>query len=143
MSEQNKALVRRIIDEAWNRGDLAVIDEAFAPDYTEHNPRPGQETGIDGYKGGIRMLRAAFPDLHLELQELLAEGDRTAVRYTLHGTHEGELIGIPASGQRVASDGMVFAPFADGMVVERWGVQDMLTLLQQIGAFPAPATATG
>jgi steroid delta-isomerase-like uncharacterized protein len=139
MSEQNKALVRRIIDEAWNRGDLAVVDETFAADYTEHNPRPGQETGIDGYKGGITMLRAAFPDLSLELHEVLAEGDRTAVRYTLHGTHEGELMGLPASGQRVASDGMVFARFENGKVAERWGVQDMLTLLQQIGAFPAPS----
>ena len=143
MSERNKTLVRRIIDEAWNRGDLAIVDEVFAPDYTEHNPRPGQEPGIDGYKGGITMLRVAFPDLSLELHELPAKGDRTAVRYTLHGTHEGELMGLPASGYRVASDGMVFARFENGKVVERWGVQDMLTLLQQIGAFPAPAAATG
>ncbi|HTP18046.1 MAG TPA: ester cyclase [Solirubrobacteraceae bacterium] len=141
MSEQNKALVRRIIDEAWNRGDLAIVDETFAADYTEHNPRPGQATGIEGYKGGITMLRTAFPDLSLDLQEILAEGDRTAVRYTLHGTHEGGLMGLPASGRRVASDGMVFARFENGKVVERWGVQDMLTLLQQIGAFPAPAAA--
>jgi steroid delta-isomerase-like uncharacterized protein len=139
MSEQHKAQVRRIIDEAWNRGDLAVVDETFAPDYTEHNPRPGQETGIEGYKGGITMLRSAFPDPSLELHEILAEGDRTAVRYTLHRTHEGELMGLPASGQRVASDGMVFARFENGKVAERWGVQDMLTLLQQIGAFPAPS----
>ncbi|HUA05150.1 MAG TPA: ester cyclase [Solirubrobacteraceae bacterium] len=142
-SEDNKAIVRRIIDEAWNRGELATVDELFAPDYVEYNPRPGQEPGIEGYKGGILMLRAAFPDLRLELHEILAEGDRTAVRYTLHGTQEGELMGLPASGQRVASDGMVFARFEDGKVVERWGVQDMLTLLQQIGAFPAPAAATG
>jgi steroid delta-isomerase-like uncharacterized protein len=143
MTDQNKALVRRIIDEAWNRGDLAVVDETFAADYTEHNPRPGQEAGIDGYKGGILMLRAAFPDLRLELQEILAEGDRTAVRYTLRGTHQGELLGVPASGRQVASDGMVFARFEDGKVVERWGVQDMLTLLGQIGAFPARVAATG
>jgi predicted ester cyclase len=143
MSEQNKALARRVIDEAWNRGELATIDEVFAPDYVEHNPRPGQEPGIDGYKGGILMLRAAFPDLRLEPYELIAEGDVTAIRYTLYGTHEGELMGLPAFDQRVASDGMVFARFANGRVVERWGVQDMLTLLHQIGAFrgQAPAAA--
>ncbi|HUA72181.1 MAG TPA: ester cyclase [Solirubrobacteraceae bacterium] len=141
MSEQNKALARRVIDEAWNRGELTTIDEVFAPDYVEHNPRPGQGLGIDGYKGGILMLRAAFPDLRLEVHDMIAEGERTAVRYTLHGTHEGELMGLPASGQRVASDGMVIARFKDGKVVERSGVQDMLTLLQQIGAFPAPAAA--
>jgi steroid delta-isomerase-like uncharacterized protein len=142
MSEDNKALVRRIIDEAWNHGRLAVVDETFAPDYEEHNPRPGQEPGIDGYKGGILMLRAAFPDLSLDLRDVIAEGDRVAVLYTLRGTHEGELMGVPASGQRVSSEGMVFARFRAGRVIERWGVQDMLTLLQQIGALPAPAAAT-
>ena len=142
MSEENKALVRRIIDEAWNQGKLAVVDEAFAADYQEHNPRPGQEPGIDGYKGGVVMMRAAFPDLSLDVHDIIAEGDRVAVLYTLHGTHDGELMGMPASGQRVSSEGMVFARFRDGKVIERWGVQDMLTLLQQIGAFAA-AAATG
>jgi len=141
MTEENKALARRVIDEAWNRGELSTIDEVFAPDYVEHNPRPGQGPGIDGYKGGILMLRTAFPDLRLEVHELIAEGDRVAVRYTLHGTHEGELMGLPAAGQRVASDGMVIARFENGKVVERSGVQDMLTLLQQIGAFPTAAPA--
>jgi steroid delta-isomerase-like uncharacterized protein len=139
MSEENKALVRRIIGEAWNQGDLAVVDEAFAPDYEEHNPRPGQEPGIDGYKGGVMMLRAAFPDLSLDLHDIIAEEDRVAVLYTLRGTHDGELMGLPASGQRVSSDGMVFARFRDGRVIERWGVQDMMTLLQQIGAFAPTA----
>jgi steroid delta-isomerase-like uncharacterized protein len=142
MSEQNRALVRRIVDEAWNQGNLVVVDEVFAPDYQEHNPRPGQEPGIDGYKGGVAMLRTAFPDLSLDVHDVIAEGDRVAVLYTLHGTHDGELMGIPASGQRVSSDGMVFARFRDGRIIERWGVQDMLTLLQQIGA-PATAAATG
>ena len=131
MSEENKALVRRIIDEAWNRGNLDVIDEAFAADYQEHNPRPGQETGIEGYKGGISMLRAAFPDLFLDLQDIIAEGDRVAVRYVLRGTHNGEMMGLPGSGQRVESDGMVFARFQDGRIVERWQVHDDLALLQQ------------
>lgn len=142
MSEENKALVRRIVDEAWNQGQLAVVDEAFAPDYQEHNPRPGQEPGMDGYRAGVVMMRAAFPDLVLDVHDTIAEGDRVAVLYTLHGTHDGELMGMPASGQRVSSDGMVFARFRDGRVIERWGVQDMLTLLQQIGAF-APTTTAG
>lgn len=137
MSEQNKALVRRIVDEVWNRGNLEVVDETFAADYTEHNPRPGQELGIEGYKGGVSMMRAAFRDLVLDVQDIVAEADRIALRYTLSGRHDGELMGIPASGERVSSDGMVFARVQDGRVAERWGVQDMLTLLQQIGAFPA------
>jgi steroid delta-isomerase-like uncharacterized protein len=140
MSEENKALVRRIVDEAWNQGKLEVVDEAFASDYREHNPRPGQELGIEGYKGGVLMMRAAFPDLVLDVHDVIAEDDRIALLYTLRGTHDGELMGIPASGQRVSSDGMVFARFEDGKVAERWGVQDMLTLLQQIRAFAAAPT---
>jgi steroid delta-isomerase-like uncharacterized protein len=136
MSDENKALALRIVEEVWNRGNLRVVDETFAPDYAEHNPRPGQEPGIDGYKGGVTMMRSAFPDLRLDVQDVLAERDRVALRYTLHGTHEGDLMGVPASGNRIQSDGMVFARFEDGRVAERWGVQDMLTLLQQIGAMP-------
>jgi steroid delta-isomerase-like uncharacterized protein len=143
MSEENKTLTRRVVEEVWNRGNLDVVDEAFAPDYQEHNPRPGQEPGIEGYKGGVSMMRNAFPDLFLDIQDIIAEGDRVALRYTLQGTHDGELMGLGATGQRVSSDGMVFARFDNGRVVERWGIQDMLTLLQQIGAFPAPGAATG
>ena len=142
MSEENKALARRVVEEVWNQGDVGVVDETFAPDYREHNPRPGQDVGIDGYKGGVAMMRSAFPDLHLDLQDIVAEGDRVAIRYTLHGTHDGELIGLAPSGKRVSSDGMVSARVKDGRIVERWGVQDMVTLLQQIGAFPAPQAAT-
>jgi len=137
MSEQNKALARRVVEEVWNRGDVSVVDETFAADYTEHNPRPGQDVGLEGYKAGVAMMRSAFPDLRLDLHDVIAEGDRVALRYTLRGTHEGELMGLPASGSSVESDGMVFARVQDGRVVERWGVQDMLTLLQQIGAPPA------
>ena len=84
-----------MVEEVWNRGNVAVVDETFAPDYTEHNPRPGQDVGIDGYKGGVGMMRSAFPDLHLDLQDVIAEGDRVAIRYTLQGSHEGELMGLP------------------------------------------------
>lgn len=142
MSEENKALTRRIVEEVWNRGNLDFVDESFAPDYQDHNPRPGQEPGIEGYKGGVSMMRSAFPDLSLDIEDIVAERDRIALRYTLQGTHDGDFMGVPASGRRVSSDGMVFARFQDGRVVERWGIQDMLTLLQQIGAFPAPESAT-
>jgi steroid delta-isomerase-like uncharacterized protein len=141
MSDENKALARRVVEEVWNRGNVAVVDETFAADYVEHNPRPGQEAGIDGYKSGVAMMRSAFPDLRLDLQDVIAEDDRVAIRYTLHGTHQGELMGLPPSGNSVSSDGMVFARLQDGRIVERWGVQDMLTVLQQIGALAATPSA--
>ena len=139
MSDENKAIALRVIEEVWNNGRLDVVDEVFAPDYEEHNPRPGQERGIDGYKSGVSMLRAAFPDLRLAVLDVVAEGDLVALRYALRGTQDGELMGWPGSGRQVASHGMVFARFEDGKIVERSGVQDMLTLLAQIGAYPAPA----
>jgi predicted ester cyclase len=86
---------------------------------------------------------AAFPDLFLDVRDVLADGDRVDLRYVLCGTHDGELMGVPASGQRVSSDGRVFARLESGQVVERWGVQDMMTLLQQIGALPAAQATTG
>lgn len=140
MSEHRKALLCRVVDEAWNQGKLEVVDELFAPDYQEHNPGPEQEPGIAGYKGNILRARAAFPDLFLDVHEILAEDDRIAILFTLHGTHDGELMGIPASEHRVSNYGTAFARFQDGKVVERAGVQDMLTLLQQIGALPVGAT---
>ena len=143
MSEQNKALVRRVVEEAWNRGNLEIIDEIFAPDYNEHILRPGQEPGIEGYKQRVLTTRAAFPDLVCDVQDLIAEDDRIALRYTLRGRHDGELAGIPASGQRMSSDGMVFARLRDGRIIERWQVHDDLGLLQQIGALPAADASTG
>jgi predicted ester cyclase len=79
MSEHHKALLRRIIDEAWNQGKLEVIDEAFAPDYQEHNPGPEQEPGIAGYKGNVLRTRAAFPDLLIDVHDIIAEDDRIAI----------------------------------------------------------------
>jgi predicted ester cyclase len=98
MSERNKALVRRVVDEAWNRGNLEVVDEIFAPDYTEHILRQEQEPGIEGYKGRVLTTRAAFPDLVCDIRGPIAEYDRIALHYTLRGRHDGELGEIPASG---------------------------------------------
>jgi steroid delta-isomerase-like uncharacterized protein len=143
MSEEDKALVRRVIEEAWNRGNLEVVDEIFAPDYTEHILRPEQEPGAEGYKGRVLITRAAFPDLVCDVEDLIAEGDRIALRHTLRGRHDGELAGTPASGRHMSSDGMVFARFQDGRIVERWQVHDDLGLLQQIGALPTAEASTG
>jgi steroid delta-isomerase-like uncharacterized protein len=136
-AEESRALVERVVEAVWNRGELAVVDALFAPDYREHNPRPGQPAGVEGYKRGVAALRAAFPDLHLALEDLVAAGDKVAFRYTMRGTHRGELMGLPPTGKSFAIGGMVFARIAGGKVVERAGNQDELGLLQQLGALPA------
>ena len=136
-AEANRALVYRVVEEVWTRGHLAVVDETFAPDYHEHNPRFGLPPGPEGYKQGVAALRAAFPDLRLTLEDLVAAGDKVAFRYTMRGTHRGPLPGLPPTGRAFAITGMVLARIAAGRVVERAGNQDELGLLQQLGAFPA------
>lgn len=137
-AEANTALIHRLIEEVWNRGDLALVDEAFAPDYREHNPRPGLPAGVEGYKQGVAGLRAAFPDLRLTLEDLVAAGDKIAFRYTMRGTHHGPLIGLAPTGKPFAITGMVFARIVADKVVERAGNQDELALLQQLGDVPGP-----
>ena len=141
--EENKAIVRRVVD-AFNRGDWAVVDELFAADYVDHDRARGDlPPGPAGVKQAWGMLRAAFPDLHATIEDLVAEGDRVAVRGVIRGTHRGELMGIPATGRQVAMPLIDVNRIAGGRLVERWAEADMLGLLQHLGIVPALAQATG
>jgi steroid delta-isomerase-like uncharacterized protein len=135
-AETNKAIVRRIVDEVWNQGRVSLITEFFAVDYQEHNPRPGQAPGLEGYEEGVHMLRYAFPDLQLTIEDIIAEEEQVAVRYTMRGTQQGELRGMPPTGKAIEFTGMVMARFKGGKVVERAGNQDEVTMLKQLGAIP-------
>jgi steroid delta-isomerase-like uncharacterized protein len=142
MSEQNKAVVRRLIGEVWNGGHLDLIDELVAEDHVDHDPAsaagPG---GREGVRGFVESYRTAFPDTHIELGELIAEGDLVAAPWTATGTHNGELMGIPASGKSVTITGIGVDRVVDGKVVESWSNWDSLGLMTQIGAIPAGAPA--
>ena len=136
---ENVALVRRAVD-AFNRGDLAAVDEVFAADYVDHDRfRIGVPPGPAGVKQAWTMFRAAFPDLQASIAELVAAGDKVVVRGSLHGTHRGELIGIPPTGRQVTVTLIDINRIAGGQLVERWAEADMLGLLQQLGALPAPS----
>jgi steroid delta-isomerase-like uncharacterized protein len=132
MSEQNKAIVRRISEEVWNQGKLNVADELYASDYVDHNAPPGSPGGLAGFKGTVTMLRASFPDLVLTLDQTLAEGDRVAIRQTIRGTHKGPFMGVAATGKQVSFGGMVFVRIENGKVVERWGIIDVPGLMGQL-----------
>src|SRR2546421_955781 len=98
MSEQNKAVVRRFIDEAWNRGNLDAVDQLISSDHVDHDPsREGTPGGPAGTRAFVEMYRGAFPDAQIELGELIAEGDLVAGPWVATGTHQGELMGIPPS----------------------------------------------
>ena len=136
MSEENKAIVRRFIDEVINKGDLGVIDELVSPSMVDHSAPPGLPSGPEGTKQMLTMFRTAFPDLNGTLQGLLAEGDKVAVRYTTRGTHQGDFTGIAATGKQVTIEGIEIDRIEDGKVVEHWESMDMMALMQQLGAVP-------
>ncbi len=140
-AEENKALIRRIIEEIWNKGDLEAVDRYFAPDYVDHAPLPGQAPGAEGYKQAAAAMREAFPDLRLTLEDILAEGDKVAFRYTMEGTHQGDFMGMPPTGKPFSVGGMIIGRIAEGKGVERWANLDTLGLMQQLGAIPSPEQA--
>ena len=144
MSEENKALVRRFLEEAFNKGNLGVVDEICASDYVLHDPASPEEIrGPEGIKGFVQMYRSAFPDSHITLEDLIAEGDKVVSRWTARGTHQGELFGIPPSGNQVEVSGITISRFEGGKFVEDWSNSDTLGLMQQIGAVPSQEGAQG
>jgi len=135
-AEADKALVTRFVDEFWSKGNLAAADQLMAPDAIIHQPAVG---GVAGLKAFNTAIRASFPDWYATAEELIAEGDRVAERWTGRGTHRGEFQGIPPTGKQVAVPGVVFYRIRDGRITEFRGSFDMLSMLQQLGVAPAEA----
>jgi steroid delta-isomerase-like uncharacterized protein len=138
--EENKAQFRRVLD-IINSGTLDKTDEVIASNYVYRSPGSPEMRGPEGFKQLISMYRAAFPDMTMVIDDMLAEGDKVAVRWTATGTHRGELMGIPATGKRVTGSGLIISRFAGGKVVEDHEVIDMLGMLQQLGVVPTPEQA--
>jgi steroid delta-isomerase-like uncharacterized protein len=132
-SDANKALIHRIVAEAFNAGDLDFIDEVLAADYLDHQAGPGAPAGPAAFKSFVRAFRATFPDVQVAVEDLVAEGDRVALRVILRGTQRGALGPIPATGLTVEFAGYHVYRVADGKVAEHWGLQDDLGLLLQLG----------
>jgi len=130
--EANKALMRRFIEEVWNKGNLAVADELFHPEHTSPSA-PTLPPGPAGTKMIATAFRNAFPDFHMEITHIAAEDDRVAARFVETGTHTGEFFGIPATGKSVKFSEIGILRIADGKVVESWYDVDMLGLMGQLG----------
>jgi steroid delta-isomerase-like uncharacterized protein len=132
MHEVHERIMRRFIDEVVNRGDAAALEEVVHPDYVYRSP--GEELrGQEGLAALLDGYRSAFPDLRIEIDELLVADDATVLAFTLTGTHRGELLGIPATGRRVNVQGMVRSRFRDGKIADEWEILDQLTLFEQLG----------
>ncbi len=143
MSENHKAVVRRLFDEVWNKGDLSVTEQCFAPTYTHHDPStPDLGQGPEGEKRRAALYRSAFPDLRLTIEDLIAEGDTVAVRWSCRGTHRGDLAGIAPTGRQITITGVSVARFAGDKMVEGWINWDAHGLFEQLGVVPETAKAT-
>jgi steroid delta-isomerase-like uncharacterized protein len=137
---ENKTISRRADEELFNRGNLDVADELFAPSFVYHDPASGEEwRGPESVKQYAAMLRAAFPDLHQTIEDQVAEGDKVAYRWTARGTHKGKLMGIAPIGNQVTFTGTSIARLADGKIEEIWENYDALGMMQQLGVIPSPA----
>jgi steroid delta-isomerase-like uncharacterized protein len=142
MSEQNKAISRRLVEEAFNEGKLDVIDELVAPDFVNHDPSdPGGIRGPEGLKKFVRTYRSAFPDIRVTFEDQIAEGDKVVSRWSGSGTQKGELMGMPASGKQATVTGITIDRLEGGKIIESWNNWDTLGMLQQLGAVPEPARA--
>jgi steroid delta-isomerase-like uncharacterized protein len=142
-TEENKAIIRRYTEEVWSKGNLAVVDEIFATNYVAHNPLPGQTPGVNGLKQSVTMVRAAFPDWHATVEDMIAEEDKVVNRWSARGTHQGEFMGIAPTGKQITLTGISIQRIAGGKIVEDWLQADMMGMMQQLGVVPPPGQHGG
>ena len=130
----NQALMRRFVDEYQTKGDEAVADELLADDFVDRSPFGPFSPDKAGVLQLFTFLRGAFPDLAAEIHDQVVDGDKVWTRKTFSGTHEGEFLGIPPTGKRVAWDVIDIVRMRDGRFVEHWNVVDAAGLMAQLGA---------
>ena len=133
MSQENKALVRRFLDELHNKRNYGIVDE-LAPSYIGHG---GGGSDSEAVKQGTRSRVAAFPDIRLTIDDQIAEGDKVVTRWTMRGTHQGEYEGIAPTNKEFTNTGIFIHRIEGGKLVERWASTDTLGFMQQIGAIPS------
>ncbi len=132
--DKNKDTVRQFYERVINKGDYELAPSILVPSFWDHGNPPDGPKGLEGLKQFLSMLASAFPDIRVDIEEMLAEGDLVAVRIKVSGTHKGTLLGkFPASGKHAVWTGMDFLKLKDGKITERWSVRDLLGLMQQIG----------
>jgi steroid delta-isomerase-like uncharacterized protein len=132
MSDTNKALVLRLIDEAQSNGKLEVVDELLADDFVDHTPLPGLPPTRDGVKMLFGYLRSAFPDLHVHVHEQIAEGEKVATRKVFEGTHRGEFLGVAPTERTISFEVIDILTFRGGKIAEHRVILDQAALQRQL-----------
>jgi steroid delta-isomerase-like uncharacterized protein len=136
VSEAAKAVIRRNTEEVQGGGNFEVFEELFADDFLDHTPQPGRTPDKAGARELYKVLRAAFPDFHADIHWQLADGDRVTTYKTYHGTHQGEFFGMTPTGRKIQFETVDVMRVRDGKITEHWGVANLFSLMQQLGAFP-------
>ncbi len=138
-TEDNKAIMRRAYQEIHGKGNWAVVDELVGVNFVDHNPpAPDLPPGPEGVKQTLGLFRSALPDMHVTVEDIIAEGDKVVARITMSGTHRGELMGVAPTGKQITLGLIDIVRFDGGKLVERWGEGDMLGMMQQLGVVPPP-----
>jgi len=133
--EGNKRIARQFYENVINKADYALASQILANNFWDHGDPPDQPKGVEGLKQFLSMITTAFPDIQVEIEDMLADENTVAVRLKVSGTQKGVLMGtIPPSGKHAVWSGMDFLKISEGKIVERWSVRDLLGLMQQIGA---------
>ena len=141
MSEANKATVRRLVEEVQNGHDLARMDAFFTPNFINHLEAPdlsSEHNAVERAKMVFREIFTAFPDLHVTIQDQVAEGDKVVTHKLFQGTHQGTFMGVAPTGRQIAFAVIDILRLEHGKVVEHWAIQDRLALMQQLGMLPVP-----
>ncbi len=133
-TEENKAVQTRIVEEVFNKRNLALVNEFVGAKFVQHGTGGPEFKGPEGFKQFVTMNVTAFPDFRLTLEDMVAEGDKVATRFTVRGTHRGDFMGIAPTGKQFAMAGIVIGRIASGKMVEAWMVVDQLGMMQQVGA---------
>ena len=136
-AEQNKSIVRRWVENGWTQGNLALIDEIYAPNFVQHEPEPALVNSAEALKHYVSAFRSALPDLQFTIGDLIADGDEVAWRFTATGTQRGALMGIPPTNKTASVTGIVIFRFAANRIVEGWVNFDTMGMMQQLGVIPA------
>ena len=138
--ETNIRVVRRFFEVGPSGGDLEAADALLSPEFSLHTPLPTPGPGIPAMNNVITTCRAAFQDLQVTIEDMMAEDDRVACRFTARGVHAGEFMGLPPTGKKIAMTGIEIFRLRNGKITELWGEANLMGLMQQLGILPGPPT---
>lgn len=137
MVDQYKTAARNLIEKGFNQKDLSAFEAYFSTSLTDHALPPGMPEGFEGRRMFYSAMLAAFPDMEVRIEDLFAEGDKLVMRWSVRGTHNGDMMGIPPTGKQISVGGIAIDRFENGQSVEHWEVFDQVGLMQQLGAIPS------